>query len=75
MSVFHMRSRRRLRELFCFRVCLFSRCGSHSFAILHRVANVVGYFRWHFRFVSIVVGVECMDLCRLNVLVGCILAC
>ena len=30
------------------------------------VANVVGYiFRWHFQFVSIVVGVE---LCRLNVL-------
>ena len=33
------------------------------------VASVVGYiFRWHIRFVSIVVGVECMDLCRLNVL-------
>ena len=40
------------------------------------VANVVGYiFRWHFRFVSIVVGVECMDLCRLDVLAERILAC
>ena len=40
------------------------------------VANVVGYiFRLHFRSVSTVVGVECMDFCRLNVLAERILAC
>ena len=40
------------------------------------VASDVGYIcRWHIRFVSIVVGVECMDLCRLNVLAERILAC
>ena len=33
------------------------------------VASAVGYiFRWHIRFVSIVVGVGCMGSCRLNVL-------